>query len=136
MNAMKWFLLFMRVAPIIPQLIDAYKNGTLVEFLKTQGSGLWSALLEIVKELFPGLAPEQAVQAAVLVAFDPSTVKKIQSGLNRLGQSPVLVEDGDYGPKTKAAVEAFQKAHDLVVDGWAGPKTETAVQVEVNKLAE
>ena len=31
--------------------------------------------------------------------------------------------DGDYGPYTVKATEAYQKAAGLVVDGWTGPKT-------------
>jgi cell wall-associated NlpC family hydrolase len=31
--------------------------------------------------------------------------------------------DGDFGPITRAAVEAFQRTHGLVVDGQAGPIT-------------
>ena len=35
--------------------------------------------------------------------------------------------DNSFGPKTLAAVEAFQRAHELVVDGKVGPKTWTAL---------
>jgi peptidoglycan hydrolase-like protein with peptidoglycan-binding domain len=31
--------------------------------------------------------------------------------------------DGDFGPKTEAAVKAYQKRHNLVADGLVGPKT-------------
>jgi len=36
-----------------------------------------------------------------------------------------ITADGQYGPKTEAAVEAFQLAHHLLVDGIAGRVTQT-----------
>jgi peptidoglycan DL-endopeptidase CwlO len=36
--------------------------------------------------------------------------------------------DGDFGPITLAAVEAFQRTHGLVVDGQAGPHTLSALR--------
>lgn len=36
--------------------------------------------------------------------------------------------DGDFGSKTKAAVEAFQRSHDLRVDGEIGSQTWTALR--------
>jgi N-acetylmuramoyl-L-alanine amidase len=38
---------------------------------------------------------------------------------NKLGVNP----PGPFGPKTHAAVVAFQKKHELVVDGIVGPVT-------------
>lgn len=56
---------------------------------------------------------------------DPETLK-LQKQLNQLGYD--LVEDGLYGPKTRAAVKKFQRSAGLKVDGIAGPVTRAAIQ--------
>lgn len=48
-------------------------------------------------------------------------VKKLQLALNKKGYA--IVDDGDFGPLTDAAVRDFQKKNGLAVDGIAGPKT-------------
>jgi N-acetyl-anhydromuramyl-L-alanine amidase AmpD len=56
------------------------------------------------------------------------TVKEVQKWLNNSYASGLSV-DGDYGPKTKAAlVKALQKALGVSVDGKYGPKTSAAVR--------
>jgi len=50
-------------------------------------------------------------------------VRRLQQRLNTFGARPPLVEDGDFGPVTLAAVRAAQQRYGLVVDGVAGPKT-------------
>lgn len=50
-------------------------------------------------------------------------VRKLQRRLNADGANPRLVEDGDFGPATQAAVIAAQKRHGLLVDGFAGWQT-------------
>jgi peptidoglycan hydrolase-like protein with peptidoglycan-binding domain len=49
-------------------------------------------------------------------------VKTLQQALANAGFSPGAA-DGQFGPKTAAAVKAFQSAKGLVADGIVGPKT-------------
>ncbi|HEX8698370.1 MAG TPA: peptidoglycan-binding protein, partial [Myxococcaceae bacterium] len=49
-------------------------------------------------------------------------VKTLQQALASAGFSPGAA-DGQFGPKTDAAVKSFQRAKGLVADGIVGPKT-------------
>jgi peptidoglycan hydrolase-like protein with peptidoglycan-binding domain len=69
--------------------------------------------------------------------FDLSTTLGQQQALDSLHVvSPPLVEDGVMGPHTRAAIEAFQRAHrdpatgkPLAADGIVGPQTMAALKV-------
>lgn len=54
-------------------------------------------------------------------------VKLLQQALKALGYTIGTI-DGQYGPGTKAAVQAFQNAQGLSADGLVGPKTLAALQ--------
>jgi hypothetical protein len=55
-------------------------------------------------------------------------VRNLQAKLNQvLIPIPLLAVDGIFGPKTDAAVRAFQKKAGLSVDGIVGPKTQAAL---------
>ena len=53
-------------------------------------------------------------------------VRWVQESLNRLTGAGLVV-DGNQGPKTRKAVEAFQARQGLQVDGVVGPRTEAAL---------
>jgi peptidoglycan hydrolase-like protein with peptidoglycan-binding domain len=53
----------------------------------------------------------------------------VQQKLNSLGASPPLTTDGKWGPKSKAALLAFQKTKGLKVDGIPGPQSLTALGI-------
>lgn len=56
-------------------------------------------------------------------------VSDLQSKLAELGFSPGPI-DGIFGPKTKAAVIAYQRSRGLIVDGICGPQTRRALAAE------
>jgi len=50
-----------------------------------------------------------------------ASVKTLQQKLKNAGYNVAV--DGEFGPKTAAAVKKYQAAHGLVADGVVGPKT-------------
>ncbi|MEV4927360.1 peptidoglycan-binding domain-containing protein [Streptomyces roseoverticillatus] len=52
----------------------------------------------------------------------------LQKQLNDHGAG--LVVDGIVGPKTKAAIQDYQRAHGLAADGIAGPRTQASLVAE------
>ncbi len=67
--------------------------------------------------------------------WPPVTVRSLQYLLNAHGSSRMapLAVDGVFGPRTNAAVLAFQSSHGLTVDGVVGRKTWSAVIVTVQR---
>lgn len=51
------------------------------------------------------------------------SVSDVQRQLNAAGINPPLAVDGKFGPKTDAALRAFQQRNGLQVDGLVGPET-------------
>lgn len=56
-----------------------------------------------------------------------ATVSSAQTALNKAGAG--LTVDGKMGPKTRAAVKAFQKSHNLKVNGHLDKATRAALGV-------
>lgn len=74
----------------------------------------------------PAAAPPVKISTQSAIAPVGSTAW-VQARLNALGTVPQLVVDGDRGPMTAAAIEAFQAARGLTVDGIVGPNTIAAL---------
>jgi len=79
-----------------------------------------SQLVSDVQQWTPGASP---------VTPDHLTPAGLQAALNTLGFArPPLIVDGQIGPKSMAALMAFQRAHGLTADGKAGPDTTAAIE--------
>lgn len=115
-------------------LIDEMQRGDWKGFARIyNGPGnvaTYSALLEAAAKKY-GMtkAPVQKrIEASPDVlrpGMNGARVREAQALLIRAGYALEL--DGDYGPATKRAVEAFQKDHKLTVDGLIGPQTWNAL---------
>lgn len=62
---------------------------------------------------------------------NPNFVRAVQMVLNDLGYNAGPV-DGEFGPMTDAAVQAFQSNHGLVVDGIVGKATYKELSKAIN----
>jgi peptidoglycan hydrolase-like protein with peptidoglycan-binding domain len=78
-------------------------------------------------EISTGGPKTVTVELSVLQTGDKGAqVRALQILLNGRGYSPGK-PDGDFGPKTKKAVTAYQKAKGLSADGVVGAQTWTAL---------
>jgi len=95
--------------------------------LSTQNGTAASGVTEAAPTAMTPVATMAEPSVAPLEALPPSgpykpTAIEIQTALKNAGFYTGNV-DGKVGPKTKAAVEEFQKANGLTADGKVGPKT-------------
>lgn len=81
------------------------------------GRNTWGALTGLGDGHMPTLR-------AGMKGRDVTTLQAVLSATYR-----TLAVDGDFGPKTEAAVRRFQRSRDLAVDGLVGPNTWTVVLV-------
>ncbi|MEI7032630.1 peptidoglycan-binding protein [Streptomyces pratensis] len=88
----------------------------------------WNRYMELVGGA-PGGGGDGLTFASYTLQQSGSTgpqVKAVQQLLNDQGYAAGAV-DGSFGPATKSAVQAFQRARSLVADGQVGSKTWTAL---------
>jgi N-acetylmuramoyl-L-alanine amidase len=77
------------------------------------------------------LAEPANIYAEGVPGLNPVIVTAIQRALKQAGISPGPI-DGDFGPKTAAAVATFQAMRGLIVDGQVGPQTATELGVALS----
>jgi putative chitinase len=87
-----------------------------------------------LNKLWPLLSAAEAPATAWEAAEEDNQIKWLQRALNDLGARPTLAVDGRYGPTTRRAVRAFQRAAGIPVDGVAGPVTLEAIKLRLGAI--
>lgn len=109
--------------------VRQYQHSRKLDVDAIVGPQTWTALLN----KFPPVADDEPspfktdsravpTRATLKSGSEGTLVEEIQRRLSDLGFDPGKI-DGIFGPKTRAALVAFQKANDLQPDGICGPKT-------------
>jgi len=121
-------------APLESEIIAPETNPVTLEG-QPQGTGM------VTKEGTPVETGKDALSAQIPVVTETAAVSEkpsaenIQQALKNSGLYTGNV-DGKIGPKTKKAIEAFQKQNGLTADGKVGPKTWDKLKAYLNKTAE
>jgi len=102
-------------SPGFGKLPAATQGEALKALMKDPGNAEYAGS---IKQLVNNGGPYKELQ----VGSKGPAVKEMQQKLKDAGFDPGPI-DGDFGKKTKAAVEAYQKANGLKVDAIAGPET-------------
>lgn len=83
--------------------------------------------LTVVDTIPPTAAPEVQAKAQASGVKEASRDRDIQTALKKAGFYAGAI-DGKIGPRTKKAIEEFQKSKGLVVDGKVGPRTRAELE--------
>ena len=79
------------------------------------------------------IARAAAAKTTLFPGMRGPKVSALQAQLKKVGLYKDVV-DGDYGPKTRAAVRAFEKKHGWTQDGIAGARLQAQLAKEVKAL--
>lgn len=110
-------------------LLDELSRGDALGFArgyngpKTPKS--YARAVERLAKDYGGEVNNDNVAGMIRMGMRGAKVRELQALLKRTGAA--LNVDGDFGPTTKAAVQAFQRKSGLVDDGVAGPETMRAL---------
>jgi peptidoglycan hydrolase-like protein with peptidoglycan-binding domain len=118
-----------------PEFCAGHKEYALPQGRKSDPSQDMTAFRSTVAAIMSGavpnppLIPANEPPAAPGLPVGRPTVRRGAKGdLVRKIQAKIgIAVDGDFGPKTEAAVRVFQRNHGLVPDGIVGPKTWAAL---------
>ncbi len=61
-------------------------------------------------------------------------IRELQEALRAFGVAPDLAVDGRFGPKTRAALVAFQRMAQIPADGIYGPVTKAALRLRLDAI--
>lgn len=106
-------------------LLDELRDGRWPAFFRGYNGPAWKkngydkAVADALRR-FGGAAAEP--DGMLRLGAKGARVRELQALLVRAGYQVKV--DGDFGPSTKQALRAFQKANGLTVDGVYGPQTE------------
>lgn len=88
------------------------------------GATTWNYIVAAFKNLTNASPERNKTTSTLSVGSVGLGVQKFQEYLNRLViPSPQLVVDGNFGQKTKLAVQRYQAGHNLTSDGVIGNNT-------------
>ncbi len=134
---MQYIPIIIQFAQLIPQVKSAWDSATTNSLGKVNavltGTQLVPQLEALGAQLFPKLAPTLHAAAAALVVAHPDATSWLQGALNAVDHAGLEV-DGHYGPKTRAAVEAFQAKKGLKVTGFASDLENSAIMAALGAL--
>ena len=102
------------------------------------GRSTWNAIQDAYEGVLRTLPPNYKSYANLIypgyfitTGAKGDVVRQLQTYLRVIGQNnpsvPVISVDGDYGSRTKAAVEAVQRLNGLEPNGQVGPITWNAI---------
>lgn len=78
------------------------------------------------------IRPPTSIYKQGAANMSPEIIVAIQSALAEKGFDPGMI-DGEFGPKTEAAVIAYQQAEGLTIDGEVGPETSASLGIDLQE---